>query len=333
MSAIPAGSTTLPIGRTAISDDVRSRLGRTVTVTVDRPFGSRHPRDADICYPVNYGFIAGTVAADGEPIDAYVLGIDAPLAESIGDVVGLVLRRDDVEDKLVVAPAGCQYSAEEIRELVDFQERFFQSQIVVAPQLAPDDRGPDYDQAMLPEARPQVGDDGLMEISTLSPYDWREYRSLRLEALQTEPAAFSSTYAETLAQPEDFWRARLADPRCTVLMARRGGQPAGMVGAHLGTADGDARVAVVFGMYVSEAFRRRGLGRALLTAIVDRVSAHPEINAIRLWVTETQEPVVRLYESFGFCVVGQDEQSVHVDGQDLEVLIMERPVRHGGHTA
>jgi inorganic pyrophosphatase len=302
-------------------------------VTVDRPLGSRHPRYGDIVYPVNYGSVAGTVAADGEPIDAYVLGVDVPLAEFSGVVVGLVLRRDDVEDKLVVAPAGCRYSAEEIQDLVDFQERFFESQIVVAPQLAPDDRGPDYDQAMLPEARRPDRDNGQMVVSALSPDDWREYRSLRLEALQNEPAAFSSTYAEMLDQPDEFWRARLTDLQCAVLMARSGSQPVGMVGAYLGTADGDARVAVVFGMYVSEVFRRRGLGRALLTAIVDRVSAYPEIDAIRLWVTETQEPAVRLYESFGFCVVGKDEQSVNADGQDLDVLIMERPVRHVSHTA
>ncbi len=52
---------------------------------------------------MNYGFVAGTVAGDGEPVDAYVLGVDAPVAAVTGTVVAVVERVDDVEDKLVVA--------------------------------------------------------------------------------------------------------------------------------------------------------------------------------------------------------------------------------------
>jgi ribosomal protein S18 acetylase RimI-like enzyme len=164
-------------------------------------------------------------------------------------------------------------------------------------------------------------------LSALSPEDWRDFKAVRLEALRSEPASFSSTYEETLAQPDDYWRGWLANPRCTILVARCGGQPVGVVGAYLGTADGDERVAVIFGMYVSEAFRRRGLGRALMTAIVERVRSSPAIETIRLWVTGTQEPALRLYASLGFRIVGRDAQSVHVAGRDLDSLIMERPVR------
>ena len=49
-------------------------LGEIVTVTVDRPLGSFHPEHHDLYYPVNYGFIEGTLADDGEEEDAYILG-------------------------------------------------------------------------------------------------------------------------------------------------------------------------------------------------------------------------------------------------------------------
>jgi predicted DNA-binding transcriptional regulator YafY len=110
--------------------DLRPYLGKSVTVTVDRPLGSQHPSHWDIRYPVNYGYLAGSVSGDGAPIDAYVLGVESPLAEMVGVVVALVLRADDVEDKLVVAPSGQHFSAVEIQAAVDFQERFFESQIV-----------------------------------------------------------------------------------------------------------------------------------------------------------------------------------------------------------
>lgn len=51
-------------------------LGKIVTVTVDRPLGSCHPEHPDLYYPINYGFIEGTIAADGEEEDAYILGVN-----------------------------------------------------------------------------------------------------------------------------------------------------------------------------------------------------------------------------------------------------------------
>lgn len=40
--------------------------GPIVTVTVGRPPGSYHPEHPDLYYPINYGYIEGTMTADGE---------------------------------------------------------------------------------------------------------------------------------------------------------------------------------------------------------------------------------------------------------------------------
>ncbi|QTL51296.1 inorganic diphosphatase [Priestia aryabhattai] len=48
-------------------------LGKEVVVKVGRPLGSRHPK-YNYIYPLNYGYIPGTKAADREEIDAYILG-------------------------------------------------------------------------------------------------------------------------------------------------------------------------------------------------------------------------------------------------------------------
>lgn len=47
-------------------------IGKTVTVNVDRPLGSHHPVYKELRYPVNYGYIKGIVAPDGEEQDAYI---------------------------------------------------------------------------------------------------------------------------------------------------------------------------------------------------------------------------------------------------------------------
>ncbi len=102
--------------------------GRRVTVEIDRPLGSRHPTEHDIVYPINYGFIPGTLAPDGHPVDVYVLNADGPLERCEATILAIVRRRDDVEDKLVATVAsGAAWDAPAIRAAVEFQERFFDS--------------------------------------------------------------------------------------------------------------------------------------------------------------------------------------------------------------
>lgn len=103
-------------------------LGRRVTVEIDRPLGSRHPREDDINYPINYGFVPDTVAPDGHPLDVYVLDANTPLERCEATVIAIVRRRDDVEDKLVAILDDTKaWDAAGILAAVDFQERYFDS--------------------------------------------------------------------------------------------------------------------------------------------------------------------------------------------------------------
>lgn len=104
-------------------------IGKTVTVTVDRPLGSYHPEYKDLYYPVNYGFIKGIIAPDGEEQDAYILGVDVPVKEFTGRIIAVIHREDDVEEKWVVAPERVSFTKEEIMEQVRFQEQYFKSEV------------------------------------------------------------------------------------------------------------------------------------------------------------------------------------------------------------
>lgn len=105
---------------------IHQLLGEIVRVVVDRPIGYRH---GSIVYPVNYGYIPGMPAGDGEDQDAYILGVDVPVSEFTGRVIGAVRRKNDVEDKLVVAPEGMLLHQGQIAEAVHFQEQFFDTSI------------------------------------------------------------------------------------------------------------------------------------------------------------------------------------------------------------
>ncbi len=106
-------------------------IGDIVTVTVDRLLGSRHPVYKDMVYPVNYGYVKGVIAPDGEEQDAYILGVDEAVREFTGKIIAVVHRLDDVEEKWVVCPENLTFTREEISGKIWFAERYFQSEIVV----------------------------------------------------------------------------------------------------------------------------------------------------------------------------------------------------------
>ena len=105
-------------------------IGDIVKVTVDRPMGSYHPKHKDIYYPINYGYIEGIMAPDGEEQDAYILGVDKPVAEFEGKIIAIIHRYDDVEEKWVVAPEGQTFTVDEIKAQVAFQEQYFDSESI-----------------------------------------------------------------------------------------------------------------------------------------------------------------------------------------------------------
>jgi len=111
-----------------------SQLGRTVTVTADRPAGSTHPDHPDMVYPVNYGYVSGISSGDGEWMDAYILGVCEPLSEFTGTVSAVIHRFDDCDDKLIVTPAGVSFSFAEIAENVNFCEKYFDSAVICPAQ-------------------------------------------------------------------------------------------------------------------------------------------------------------------------------------------------------
>ena len=104
-------------------------LGKELDIKIDRPFGSKHPKHGFI-YPVNYGFVPGTVSGDGEELDCYLLGVFKPVDEFHGKCIAIVHRTNDDDDKLVVVPDGKEYSDEQIDALVEFQEQFFEHIII-----------------------------------------------------------------------------------------------------------------------------------------------------------------------------------------------------------
>lgn len=105
-------------------------LNKNIEVKIDRPIGSSHPDYPDHIYLVNYGYVPNTVSGDGEELDCYVLGEYKPLKEYRGKCIAIIHRLNDDDDKLIIVPENKTFTNSEIRLLTDFQEKFYESEII-----------------------------------------------------------------------------------------------------------------------------------------------------------------------------------------------------------
>ncbi len=104
-------------------------LNKILEVKIDRPIGTKY-KNYETIYPINYGYVPNTISGDGEELDCYILGIYEPLKTFKGKCIAIIHRTNDDDDKLVLAPLDKSYTNTEIRALTDFQERYFESELI-----------------------------------------------------------------------------------------------------------------------------------------------------------------------------------------------------------
>lgn len=111
---------------------VKSFLGKTVKIGIDRPIGYIHKKEKySLTYPINYGYIPGVLGGDDEELDVYLLGVNEPVKEYECTIIAILHRHNDIEDKLVGAPVGMNFSKEDIEKAVHFQEQYYDTEIEV----------------------------------------------------------------------------------------------------------------------------------------------------------------------------------------------------------
>lgn len=78
-------------------------------IVIDRPRGSRHPRHADIVYPLDYGYLSNTTSTDGEGIDVWLgSGEDRALRAAL---LSVDLEKRDSEIKLLLGLSDAETEA------------------------------------------------------------------------------------------------------------------------------------------------------------------------------------------------------------------------------
>lgn len=154
-----------------------------------------------------------------------------------------------------------------------------------------------------------------LQVRQIRPEEGLRLRALRLRALADAPMAFGSTLAREEAFPEDVWHERAAGGASgadrVTFIGERDGQWVGLAtGLAADPDEPDKGEPLLVGMFVEPVERGRGLGAALVAAVVAWARARGA-TSLYLWVTATNDSAIALYDKCGFRRTGNQRPVAH----------------------
>jgi ribosomal protein S18 acetylase RimI-like enzyme len=144
----------------------------------------------------------------------------------------------------------------------------------------------------------------LIVIERITPQTALVFKNVRLRALLDSPTAFSSTYAKESALPDEEWMkrsVRWSSDGSAIFLVMDGDVGCGIIGAF---EEEDPQRAQIISMWVDPGFRRAGVGKALIDAVVDWAGSRA-VCELKLMVTSVNEGAIAFYERMGFRMTGK----------------------------
>jgi ribosomal protein S18 acetylase RimI-like enzyme len=159
-----------------------------------------------------------------------------------------------------------------------------------------------------------------IEIVLLKPSEWEIYKTIQLEALKEDPQAFGASYKEWINFSDEKWTERPSNKNSRIFVAKDHSAPIGLVGILLKP---EKAIAEMWGMYINNNYRGKGLGKKLINTAVSELKRVSKVAKIQLMVEYSITPAQMLYRSLGFQPIGTTEYILG-DGKKHKLYVMEK---------
>lgn len=153
-----------------------------------------------------------------------------------------------------------------------------------------------------------------MEIRLLYEHDATMYRSIRLEALQQSPHAFAASYEEEKSQTIEAYKSRFRISTNTwTFGAFEASQLVGVVTLVKEDRLKLSHRANIVAMYVKPDKRGQGIGKNLMSKVIEKAHHLEGVEQIYLSVVTTNVSAKKLYQACGFEAFAIERRALKID--------------------
>jgi RimJ/RimL family protein N-acetyltransferase len=160
----------------------------------------------------------------------------------------------------------------------------------------------------------------MMKIFYLPVQRWKEYKKIRLLALEEEKFAFSKSYNEEKDKASSFWKSRIGSR--AVICAENDGKLIGITAFIRGSSAATSHTGEIVAVYVIPEMRRKKVAKKIFDFIL-KDAKKTKIKKIKIGVFSNNLPAKEFYLKQGFKIVGKHEKEFFVDGKYYDETLME----------
>lgn len=159
-----------------------------------------------------------------------------------------------------------------------------------------------------------------MKIRILTEEDVSKYQVCRLNALKTNPEAFSSTYEREAAFSIETVKERINPTSDKYVLGAFDNKETlvGIVTFFRETGLKTKHKANVYGMYVAPEARGKGVAKHLMQELINKAKEIDRVEQLLLTVVQDNVSAKKLYNSLGFEVYGVERNALKVNGEYLD---------------
>jgi len=170
-------------------------------------------------------------------------------------------------------------------------------------------------------------------IRSLTSEDWKEFRDLRLKALEENPIAYGIAVTDESVRSDEDWKAICQDAHNGkgkwYFIAEYKGRLVGIVGAQEQNGSYMSHLVEIVGAYVDPDFRRCGVMKQLFYALKNRLLETSHVEQLIAWVTLHEHQTGKyVFECFSFKYAGKLSRVTKYDGQYYDCCWLESSLRN-----
>ncbi len=157
-------------------------------------------------------------------------------------------------------------------------------------------------------------------IRQITLKDFTEWKKIRLEAVKLHPESFGENAAEVARQNKEYLEKSLQNG--TIFCYEENNKMIGIVGTFSMPYENMRHRANLFGLYIKENFRNRGIASLLVNHLINFLSQNHK--QVHLCVTTTNVPALTFYQKHGFVIYGTEPDALLINNQYHDEYMMIR---------